>query len=416
MLDYFFRGSLAVSSVTWNASGVLVEVQNTSTEEMEGTFEIWARHDPDTPRERRTRLAVLGDGEPVRLRPGDSRAFEGIRIPAPAIPAARHMLVFTGRLGLEEDAVIGRAFTVARVEVRQRTYDAETVPFCTPVAASGASSSGRTTFELRRESLTCGWRIATHRVTGTLATNMPLDPATGRPEPIISRVEARWVGSATPAPLALDGRPVAGVWQRQGSEPDPTTFEIVDPTERGPFVDLYLFVSYEGGRGEVARMARFGTASVAHAKAMIIDNRVPSAPRYLVTSSRSAAGMLWYDWATGFEALSHNAVAVPTDTFTARRFGTSDIEEGVFTNQFVYLETAIDDFEEFTSGAAAESLFKAIPLRSPHPSGPHYGWTAEIRRAYRPMEQEFRRIFVDADPEPFHVRLTGQESGAAGTR
>ena len=130
VLDYFFRGSTAVTRVEWTRRGITVNVRNTGTEEMEGVFEIYARHQPNTPSERRVKLATLAGGEPILLGPGEEWRNLALSVPPDGTPTAAHVLVFRGRLGLEEDAVVGQIFTVPYVEVRQTTYDADVMPTC----------------------------------------------------------------------------------------------------------------------------------------------------------------------------------------------------------------------------------------------------------------------------------------------
>ena len=332
------------------------------------------------------------------------------------------MLVFRGRLGLEEDAVVGQIFTVPYVEVRQTTYDADVAPICHrgPDFTRSPPYPGTTT-NIRGASMRCEWRVVNHRVSGTLETNMPVDPDTRRREPVIDRIEARWLGGDVrgPAPLALDGEPVGSVWQRQGTEPDPATFTIVDPTDRGRSY-LYLLVTYTTGGEIEARLAIFARGSSVHSKGILIDNEKRSMPRYLVISSRLVSGMLAYNWAIDdemrrplFAAISHGGVPVPTDSQTRRWFGPSrSFPEGLRVNSENYADNAIDDFEVFSDGDAAFDRYEAIePLIGPHPDGPAYAWVAEIRRVYQPMEREFLRAFVTTNPEPFLVTLTGREVG-----
>ena len=424
VLEYFFRGTVAIGKITWDNEGLVVRIQNTGGEEMDGAFELWARQNPDTPQERRARFVTLGDGEPVRLRPGERRTFRGIAVPPDAIPTPKYVLVFKGRLGLEAEAVVGQVFTVPHVEIRQTTYRAETVLVCSEPDAKSASPPlfSKGIFLLSSVSMGCGWRIVTHRVTGTLATNMNVDPLTRRPEPVIARIEARRAGVTGSIPLTLDGQPVAGVWERQGTEPDPTTFEIVDPTDsQGLSVisDLVLVVSYTNGGEVQTPMAAFWTASVSHAKEMYVDNR-SSPAKLLVASRRSALGLLrvWLASGTVLEVLSHNGVPVPTNTVTSRTSGGFAMSEGIATSPVIYIEIAIDDFEVFSDGSdggAATDFFESIELQAPHPDGPFYIWDAELRRVYQPMEREFLRAFVTATPVPFTITLTGQEAGAMET-
>jgi hypothetical protein len=416
VLDYFFRGSMAVTDVTWDANGVRMNIWNTSNEEMEGVFEIWARHDPDSSAERRTKLATLGEGERIRLLPGSLYTFERIPIPADARPTAKHVLVFRGRLGAEDDAVAAQVFTVPHVDIRQTTYTATTELFCAdPVSMSAPTPYPKTTLTIRNNSSNCAWRIVAHHVTGTLATNMPVDPVTTHPEPVLAKIEARWTGYPDPVPLVVDGRSVGGTWLRKGSEPDPATFEIFDPTVRVATRPLALVVTYTNGRQAVFRMVRVTFAGVTHEKMMLLDNRtVPGA--VLIASRRSTMAFLSPDAATQFEIIAHSGVTPPVTDTIERSFGNSGIVEGIFADRFLYMELVIDHFETFPASAPAHTVFESIELKSPHPSGPRYGWDAELRRTYAPAEREFLRAFVTPEPVPFTVRLTGHEAGTAGTQ
>ena len=98
---------------------------------------------------------------------------------------------------------------------------------------------------------------------------------------------------------------------------------------------------------------------------------------------------------------------VPTDDTTERRFGgTRVFREGLRVNAEAYSDNAIDVFETPATEEAAFARYAAIePLVSPHPNGPVYVPVAEVRRVYQPMEREFMRAFVTADPQPYVVRL-----------
>jgi hypothetical protein len=419
VLDYFFRGAISVTRVEWTASGITLRVRNDGTEEMEGTFEVFARHQPGSAVERRTRLAVLEDGEPVLLGPGEEWWFD-LAVPPDIVPAAAHVLVFKGRLGLEEDAVVGQVFTVPYVEVRQTRYDADLTPSCErrpPSVVSPPYPSGVTT-TIQSESMRCEWRVVNHRVSGEFETNTWRDPETGRREPIIDRIEAEWIGGDVqgPAPLTLDGMPVGSMWQRTGDEPDPATFAVVDPVDRGRSY-LFLTVTYVDGAQVMAQQAIFTWPVSSHGKQLVLDNRNPSSPQYLVVSTRSVSGLVAYNWATTgqmlqplFEPVSHGGRPAPSDQHTERRFGGSRVfREGLTISQESYSDAAIDDFEVFASGDPAFARYAALePLVSPHPNGPVYPPVAEVRRVYQPMEREFLRAFVTADPQPYVVSLAAE--------
>jgi hypothetical protein len=418
VLDYFFRGAISVTGVEWAPSGITLRVRNDSAEDLEGTFEVFARHQPGSAAERRTRLAVLEDGEPVLLGPGEEWWFD-LAVPPDIVPSAAHVLIFKGRLGLEEDAVVSQVFTVPYVEVRQTSYVADLMPSCErrpPFAVPPPYSSG-VTLTVYSESMRCEWRVVNHRVSGVLETNTWRDPATGRREPIIDRIEAEWMGGDVqgPAPLTLDGISVGSVWQRTGDEPDPATFAVVDPADRGRSY-LFLTVTYVNGAQVVAHQAIFTSPGSSHGKQVVLDNRIPSSRQYLVVSTRGASGLVAYNWDTTgqmlrplFEPVSHGGVPAPTDRHTERRFGNRIFREGLTISQESYSDNAIDDFEVFGDWDGAFARYSAIePLMSPHPNGPVYPPVAEVRRAYQPMEREFLRAFVTADPQPYVVTLEAQ--------
>lgn len=419
VLDYFFRGRLVVSGVEWTPAGIRLAVRNTGAEAMEGVFEIYARHEPTAAAERRLRLATLLDGASVLLGPGQERTFM-VSIPPGVDPTAAHVLVFRGRLGLEEGAVAGQVFMVPYVEVRQTSYEADLVPSCgrQPAFVASAPFPAGVTSTMRSESMQCEWRVVNHRASGTLETNAWHDASTDRLVPVIDRIEAEWIGGDVegPAPLTLDGRLVGSAWQRQGAEPDPLTFAISDATDRSRSY-LYLLVTYTNGAQLDAQLAILTRAVTAHGKQRVIDNRSPLVPQYLVTSSRAASGLVAYNWQNDgqirsplFEALSHGGSIVPTDEQTERRFGgTRVFREGLKIDAEFYSANAIDHFEIFGTGDDALARYATIePLVSPHPEGPVYVPVAEIRRRYQPMELEFLRAFVTGNPQPFLVRLAGQ--------
>jgi hypothetical protein len=166
-----------------------------------------------------------------------------------------------------------------------------------------------------------------------------------------------------------------------------------------------------------AQLAIFSWPVTSHGKQVLLDNRTPAAPQYLVTSGRGVSGLIAYNWEIEgqmrtplFEAVSHGGFAVPTDAQTERRFGGSRVfREGRRVDGENYNDSAIDHFEVVVAAEAAFALYGAIePLVSPHPQGPVYVPIAEVRRLYQPMEREFLRAFVTAHPEPFVITLTAQ--------
>ncbi len=427
VLDYFFRGSMEVARVEWTRDAVEVTVKNTGPDVMEGVFEVYARLYPGTSREERVRLATLGTGEPIRIEPGEEWV-DAIVIPPDAVPTPAHVLVFRGRLGLEADAVAAQVFTVPFVEVRQTSYDAETRTSCgTPLSTVTPPPYRRgETISTRQDTIRCEWPVVVHHVRGELVTNSLPDSRTGEAQPFIDRIEARWLSGrgAGPAPLIVDGVPVGGVWQRAGSEPDPASFEILEPAGRDKAL-LTLIVSYAAGStgGSVeATLATFGSGVSVHSKSRWIDvPRDSSPPRYLVTSGRAVSGFVFYNWqyrdrmtAPLFEAVAIGGLAPGTDARTSRTFGGLQMTEGTQADVWGYDDSVLDDFEAFTDREDADGWYEAIALQGPHPDGPFFPWTAEVRRVYQSKERDFLRAFVTSTPDAYTIRLAGRAAGGSG--
>lgn len=424
VLDYFFRGSATVKRIEWTAigtqSGFNITLQNTSQEEMSGVFEIYGRLESDTPRERRMKLLAVAGGQAVRLAPNEERLFfTQIAKPPDWKATPSLVLVFKGRLGLEEDAVVGQVFTVPWVEITQTSYDADIAMFCDrPPERGNLPGQPGTTWNRASDTARCEWRASTHRVQGTIVTNRPIDPATGEPQLVIDTIEARWLGSGGgPAPLTLDGVAVpGGVWQRAGTEPDPQSFGITDPVDRG-LAALFLFVNYRGGGSLSVRMASFGIVRSAHGKDVWGYDNPPQ--EFLATSGRSVSATLVYNFQNRgrmrfplFGPISLGSASVPTDTRSFQTFHSFRSASGILATEDLFIEAAVDDFETCGDERPALEFYGAIVLEAPHPDGPFFSWTATVQRTFQPQELEFLRLFVTDTPTPHQVQLTGQVSGS----
>ena len=105
----------------------------------------------------------------------------------------------------------------------------------------------------------------------------------------------------------------------------------------------------------VAQQAIFTWPVSSHGKQLVLDNRKPSSPQYLVVSIRGVSGLVAYNWETTgqmlrplFEPVSHGGVPAPSDQHTERRFGGSRVfREGLTISEESYSDDAIDDFEVF---------------------------------------------------------------------
>ena len=133
-------------------------------------------------------------------------------------------------------------------------------------------------------------------------------------------------------------------------------------------------MTYTTGGQIEAHLAIFTRATSTHGKQIVLDNRNPSMPQYLVTSGRGVSGLLAYNWASEdemllplFAAVSHGGVPVPTNSQTVRRFTSNrGFFEGLRVDAENYVDDAINDFEVFSNGDAAFDRFDAIePLLLP---------------------------------------------------
>lgn len=420
LLNYFFRNPLKVKAY-WDGEGVYIEVRNTGQEKMEGQFELYARYDKGKPDETREKLASLNAGATTKISANSSKTFS-ITIPLNYTTTPYYLLVFRGKLGTEQDAVVGLAFDVPHVIVIQNGYHADISSDCNrrdwPVSFPRfrGATGGIEYAELR-----CEWRSENHSTSGKILTNMP--------EPIIERIEARWYsGISGPAPLEIDGIQYGGIWQRQGTEPDPVDFQIIDPAYRDNGV-LYLNIYLKRGEWIATSLATFNRSVSAHSKGITLDDPEPYKMRYLVSSSRVISPTISYNWYTkdimnypSFDAISVSGHTNPTDTVTYRQFGKTRLGEGILVTPFMYNEAIIDDFEIFPSSAAnpsksdpaygnAKAFFDTIePLVDPQThEGPFIQWEATVKRVYQPMELEFLRAFMIADPPQFTISLSGTQ-------
>jgi hypothetical protein len=143
-------------------------------------------------------------------------------------------------------------------------------------------------------------------------------------------------------------------------------------------------------------MATFTDGTSTHAKSIWIDNAKPKTPRYLVTAGRGVTDVIAYNYLNEgqmkwplFEATTIGGLAVPTDSQTSRTFGSAGFSEGLLVDAESYNNSVTDQFQIFTSRAPADTFYAGIQLQGPHPQGPFFSWSAEVRRVYQPMERSF---------------------------
>ena len=408
LLDYFFRGALTVEQVSWDEDGVFIDVVNDSDEAMEGQFDLWAIYGPETEGEERKHLVELG--RDVRLSAFGGRSFR-IAVPTTASPTADYVLVFRGRLGDEEDAVVGRVFTVPHALVIQQEYRADLTGVCSRTGQTFLPSRPDYVFEFGRYG--CTWQTTNHALSGQIVTNSP--------RAILQRIEARWFGRFPgQTPLTLGGRTYAGgVWEREGTEPDPTSFSIADPARRDGAILLFM-IDFVGGGFLETSLAALGPGISAHEKQIVLHDPGPDEERTaLVMSGRGVSLSVTYNWSIEgearrplFRATSISGRTNPTDTVTVREFHSFGFGEGVSVTSFMFSEEAIDDFIVLPPGPPSDGTrepFLAIePLRDPQTSlGPFITWQADVDRVYQPYELDFLRAFMTANPPRYSIPLRG---------
>ncbi|MBI3047000.1 MAG: hypothetical protein HYY76_01690 [Acidobacteria bacterium] len=206
VLEYFFRGSLRVNTSRMRLGSPFLQIDNLTGEEMSGVFEVFGRPDVLTG-EGRERTGVINGGAAATIAPHRSVVLP-ITYLQPEHLTPWQILVFRGRIGLEEDAVAAQVFAVPHVIILQTTHTADLRETC------------GTTFEYpywSREEW-CDWRPTTEMVTlGELITN--------RSANVMARVFVTPYRQGDE--FQLDGVSMpGGVWQRKADEPDPRAFRM----------------------------------------------------------------------------------------------------------------------------------------------------------------------------------------------
>jgi hypothetical protein len=401
LLDYFFRGSLTVWRAYWDDSKVIIDLANDTDEVMEGVFEVYAISDKGSAEERRWKFASLEGGASITLPAYSSHTFR-IDIPAGQRLTRHHILVFRGKLGVEPDAVVGRVFLVQPLVLFvQRDYQADIVIHScdryTWPDPGNASPNG----SLAEDSLSCLWTSANRQISGSVVKNIA--------DPLIERIVARTESGA--------GTKVTTIWQRQGTEADPTpvTVNVSDPAGIGEriFLDVYLTDS-----GVISTtLATLGLGLSRHAKVIPFEDVGPN-KTYAVVSAKYAYLSLVLDRDRD-ETISISGYPNPTDTLAVTRsYGSITASEGVVVNSDVYQESVIETFEIYPGGwieppqfdpayAAPQSFFDTITLEEPQFGGLRITWEAIVERVYRPDEIEFLRAFMPDAPVHFTIPLHG---------
>jgi hypothetical protein len=404
VLEYFFRGDFR-ASVTATSGGVFINVQNFGEEPAAGRFEVYARRHKGTAAERRE-LVALVNGDTLVLEPGEDRTLP-LELSS-SEPAAYFMLVFRGRLGLEEDAVVGQIFNVPHVRIVPDSYNATVArPACTLQVP-------RPTADIPlRETLTCRWRTVEHQLLVRVATNFsdatPANPA----EPAISRIEAVWQG-VTPGPARLrinaEEYP-SGVWQRTGNEPDPQAFAIDETTARGDS-RLRVTVTARGGGSATSLIPILRTMTQEAWKR--IDR--PSIDGWRITAGDATVTDTNVSSTTPFVVEIVGGYPYPT---SISRDGESISVTQVGVNRFASQRTTT--FDQTVIGGTftpVEATYRGIALTPPpFPSAPDVDFTAVLRpRPLSGAELRFWNAFVAPGPPPAdEFVLRAQEQGTQET-
>ena len=409
VLDYFFRDSVRVARVLLNADGIWIDIENRSDELMEGVFEVHARRYKGSALERRELVATLNGGATMSIEAGTS-----VTLPLdllPGDPAAYFVLVFRGRLGGEADAVAGHVFAVPAVEIVQRTYQADVTKTC-------KTSRARPTSQVPlSETLVCTWQPINHRVEGTLVTNLNGSDAANPSDPVIESIEAFWTGGAlAPAPLTINGVEYAdGLWVRQGHEPDPESFVVMDPAARGAR-ELWLEVYVRGWDEEFdTQLATFSeVTSIAEKSIRTIPSSLPSMA-YLRSSRVTRVEP--HRYGPLFALTSIGGYAVPTKTQRDQLSSSLDLwREALDVSTVGAEQRFVDLFQTFPRDqiAAFEPAWEAIELESLFPEAPDLHWSAVVvPRPLLPLVLAYRHAFVAPGDSPsYAITLTGREAGA----
>ncbi|MBM3817423.1 MAG: hypothetical protein FJW14_00200 [Acidimicrobiia bacterium] len=403
VLDYFFRGKVGVRRVgPIGSTLIFIDVENQSAEPLEGVFEVYGRYQKGSASEERVRWSVLNGGNPISLAPGAWNRYP-LDVP-PDDPTGFFVLVFRGRLGLEENAVAGQVFAAPQVDVIQASYDADAASTC-------AVTRPAPTFNLPfRELLECTWQPVNHRVEGRIASNFRESDSGNPSDPIIERIQATWEGTGpvVPAPLRInDIDSAAGVWQRAGAEPNPEAFTIVDPAARPGTSRLMLRVTIRGGTVVTTQLATFRSLRTSAEK----QARLFATGGYFLYTLRNTSVVMNID-AGRLATAAIGGYPLPTSIqgdflppgFAIRSGGVtvSGTQGGTAThgrNTFL---------QELTGTILqAQAVLAPIVLTAPFPEAPDLDFSASVNP--RPLSGGALlgwKTFVDAEgPEPYSITL-----------
>ncbi|PWB78678.1 MAG: hypothetical protein C3F08_08225 [Candidatus Methylomirabilota bacterium] len=401
LLDYFFRGSLWARA-DWYGGKLVLYLSNEGDEIMEGVFEVYAIYDKGSAGERRMKLASREGGAVTTLQAGSSQTFQ-VDVPSGQGLTHHYILVFRGRLGDEEDAVVGHVFLLApRVLFVQQESTADIkLDHCDRFVwppDPGIPDPGETILD--EEILNCWWTPVNRQMNGRLVKNVV--------DPIVKRIVARTATNA-------GGTMSATIWERQGAEPDPVTMTFVAP-DSPVYWDLFLDVQLTDGFTISTRLATFYGGYSSSGKSLsygYVDSS--SYYKYAVESGKSASLGISRDRGRD-KTISISGYTNPTNTLTVQSYGGFVASEGVVVDSDGYREYALTGLEVYQGGsteppkydprfAVALNAFNATPIGEGLPTK----WEAVIERVYYRGEAEFLQAFMPDVPPPFTIHLSGPQ-------
>lgn len=388
VLDYFFRGRVGVQTWRMRLGIAFIQIDNLTGEEMIGVFEIFGRPNAQASGEERERTAVVNGGAAATIKP-----FGSVTLPLtylqPEHPTPSQILVFRGRIGLEEDAVAAQVFTVPHVLIAQTAHTADLRETC------------GTRFEYPFRSLTesCDWRPTNGVNHGELITN--------RSANVIARV------SLTPQiagnELVLDGVPVpGGVWQRQGDEPDPHAYSI----RWSPWL---LTLTVQLVDGTVVTSTVYGSiAADAEARKGYTDSPAGSDPPWYVYARRFARVAVSPH--ASYRVVSVSGYPNPTNIRTDR-FSIPNLVDILTVDDNNgnprYVQWWTDHANVYWTAPPRGPVLLQKPLETEFAAlsfgpVPRVPVEAVLERNYRPGELVFLRTFVTRASPPSTLTVVGQ--------
>ena len=400
VLDYFFRGSMHVETLSFDEGGAFIRIANLTDEVMEGVFEIYARPRAGASDEGREASGLVNDGAvttvgshatvtlPVTLLPGEH-------------PTASQILVFRGRLGLESESVAAHVFDVPYALIAQ-----------TGAVTTMSESCRAIDLRSTEKGYECTWRSSAFDVEGAFLTDVAV--------PVIARVSAAWETATIKraAQLELDGAPIpGGAWRRVATEPDPQRFRVRSDKNFGN--RLVLRVQLRNGDTVATPLAVVGLAAASSKTSYTKPIFHTETGPWWVAAVRHASTVAFVH--SPFRALSiegrPNPTSVSEDPFgiLALRSGVQVRAEGRGAS---YIESWVDAAEVTTSPPPGgpivlqpilQERFDAMPV-SPLPV---LTMESEVERMFAPIELEFLRTFGTTDEPPQPFTIVGQRPANA---